>query len=395
MIQTATVQEDIDLTSATLSINEADVSIVDVNNDFDVGNENGAWKSVQKNQEVTLSEYKDESVRPMGTFYINDFSFSGNISKFELVDSIGLMDKYTFYDGRIYENERAESILKTIFAAAGITKYVIAKEVGDVRLSGFLGIQKCREALQRVCFACGAVADDSRSDTIRVFYPDRYVSSEVGTNRKFNGGTIISLDEYVSGVSVEYTKYTLEQSASEIYKDVLPVGETKITFSDPYQPESIAVSVGEVLEVKTNYLIIDMANAGQCTITGRKYAGSTFSYQKNVERIEAGEVENIKSFTGSTLYSADLMQEHAERLLNYYALRKKVSMRYLVDLEQAGKWVNIHSMFGNIATSLIESQSIDLTGGFIGTATCRGYSALITDLYYAGQELYAGEDVII
>lgn len=395
MIQTATVQEDIDLTSATLSINEADVSIVDVNNDFDVGNENGAWKSVQKNQEVTLSEYKDESVRPMGTFYINDFSFSGNISKFELVDSIGLMDKYTFYDGRIYENERAESILKTIFAAAGITKYVIAKEVGDVRLSGFLGIQKCREALQRVCFACGAVADDSRSDTIRVFYPDRYVSSEVGTNRKFNGGTIISLDEYVSGVSVEYTKYTLEQSASEIYKDVLPVGETKITFSDPYQPESIAVSVGEVLEVKTNYLIIDMANAGQCTITGRKYAGSTFSYQKNVERIEAGEVENIKSFTGSTLYSADLMQEHAERLLNYYALRKKVSMRYLVDLEQAGKWVNIHSMFGNIATSLVESQSIDLTGGFIGTATCRGYSALITDLYYAGQELYAGEDVII
>ncbi len=331
----------------------------------------------------------------MGTFYINDFSFSGNISKFELVDSIGLMDKYTFYDGRIYENERAESILKTIFAAAGITKYVIAKEVGDVRLSGFLGIQKCREALQRVCFACGAVADDSRSDTIRVFCPDRYVSSEVGTNRKFNGGTIISLDEYVSGVSVEYTKYTLEQSASEIYKDVLPVGETKITFSDPYQPESIAVSVGEVLEVKTNYLIIDMANAGQCTITGRKYAGSTFSYQKNVERIEAGEVENIKSFTGSTLYSADLMQEHAERLLNYYALRKKVSMRYLVDLEQAGKWVNIHSMFGNIATSLIESQSIDLTGGFIGTATCRGYSALITDLYYAGQELYAGEDVII
>lgn len=196
-------------------------------------------------------------------------------------------------------------------------------------------------------------------------------------------------------MSVEYTKYTLEQSASEIYKDVLPVGETKITFSDPYQPESIAVSVGEVLEVKTNYLIIDMANAGQCTITGRKYAGSTFSYQKNVERIEAGEVENIKSFTGSTLYSADLMQEHAERLLNYYALRKKVSMRYLVDLEQAGKWVNIHSMFGNIATSLIESQSIDLTGGFIGTATCRGYSALITDLYYAGQELYAGEDVII
>lgn len=76
----------------------------------------------------------------------------------------------------------------TIFAAwQALQSMSLLNEVGDVRLSGFLGIQKCREALQRVCFACGAVADDSRSDTIRVFYPDRYVSSEVGTNRKFNG----------------------------------------------------------------------------------------------------------------------------------------------------------------------------------------------------------------
>lgn len=395
MIQTATVQEDIDLTSETLSINEADISIVDANNDFDIGNEDGAWKSVQKNQEVTLTEFNDDKAIPMGTFFINDFSFSNNVAKFEVIDSVGLMDKYTFYDGKVYENVKADTILKSIFSAAGITKYSISEDVGNVLLSGYLGIQKCREALQKVCFACGAVADDSRSDTIRVFYPDRYVSSEVGTNRKFNGGTIISLDEYVSGVSVEYNRYTLETDASEIYKDVLPAGMTKITFSDPYQPASITSSAGELIEKKTNYLVIKMKEAGQCIITGKKYSATTFSYQKNVERMDSGEVENIKTFTGCTLYSASLMPEHAERILNYYSLRKKVNMRYMVELEQAGKWVNVHSVTGNIATSLIENQSIDLTGGFIGTAECRGYSALTTDWYYAGQELYAEGNVII
>ena len=395
IIQTATVQEDIDLTSETLSINEADISIVDANNDFDIGNEDGAWKSVQKNQEVTLTEFNDDKAIPMGTFFINDFSFSNNVAKFEVIDSVGLMDKYTFYDGKVYENVKADTILKSIFSAAGITKYSISEDVGNVLLSGYLGIQKCREALQKVCFACGAVADDSRSDTIRVFYPDRYVSSEVGTNRKFNGGTIISLDEYVSGVSVEYNRYTLETDASEIYKDVLPAGMTKITFSDPYQPASITSSAGELIEKKTNYLVIKMKEAGQCIITGKKYSATTFSYQKNVERMDSGEVENIKTFTGCTLYSASLMPEHAERMLNYYSLRKKVNMRYMVELEQAGKWVNVHSVTGNIATSLIENQSIDLTGGFIGTAECRGYSALTTDWYYAGQELYAEGNVII
>ena len=394
-VQSALVQEDIDMTSATLSINEADITIVDAENDFDIGNEDGAWKSIQKNQEVTLSEYMDGTFRKMGTFFVNDFSFSGNVAKFELIDSVGLLDKYTFYEGRIYVNVRADIILKSIFDAAGITKYEIAEDVGAVMLTGYLGIQNCRDALQKVCFACGAVADDSRSDTIRIYYPDRYVSSEVGTNRKLNGSTIISLDEYVSGVSVEYTRYALEDGASEIYKDVLPVGNTKIVFADPYQPESIVASMGELLVVKTNYLIIRVDAAGQCTITGKKYGSTSFSYQKSVEHIDAGETENIKTFTGCTLYSAAMMQKQAERLLNYYALRKKVDMRYLVDLEQSGKWVNIRSMYGGIATSLIESQNIDLSGGFIATANCRGYSELTTDLFYAGQELYAEGDVII
>ena len=272
MIQTAKVQEDIDVTSATLSINEADISIVDMNNDFDAENENGAWKSVQKTQEVTLSEFNNGNMIPMGAFFIDDFSFSKNIAKFKLIDVVGLLDKYTFYDGQVYNNVRAEVILNAIFATAGIKKYTIDEEVGNILLSGYLAIQTCRKALQQVCFACGAVADDSRSDTIKVYKPDRYVKSTVGTDRKFNGNTKVSLEKYISGVNIEMKNYALEEKNSDIYKKTLPAGDTKITFSSPYLPSSITASVGTLKEVKTNYLIINMPDAGQCHITGIKYA---------------------------------------------------------------------------------------------------------------------------
>lgn len=395
MIQTAKVQEDIDVTSATLSINEADISIVDTNNDFDAENENGAWKSVQKTQEVTLSEFKNGNMIPMGAFFINDFSFSKNIAKFKLVDVVGLLDKYTFYDGQVYNNVRAEVILNAIFVTAGIKKYVIDEEVGNTLLSGYLAIQTCRKALQQVCFACGAVADDSRSDTIKVYKPDRYVKSTVGTDRKFNGNTKVSLEKYISGVNIEMKNYALEEKTSDIYKKTLPAGDTKITFSSPYLPSSITASAGTLKEVKTNYLIINMPTAGQCQITGIKYANTTFSYEKRVDKIESGETENIKKYSGCTIYNADILPDIAAYLLDYHALRKKVGMKYLVDLEQVGNWANINSIGGKTSTTLIESQTLDLTGGFIATATCMGYSIVVTEDVFAGTELYTGGDVLI
>lgn len=395
MIQTAKLQEDIDVTSATLSINEADISIVDMNNDFDAENENGAWKSVQKTQEVTLSEHKDGNMIPMGAFFIDDFSFSKNIAKFKLIDVVGLLDKYTFYDGQVYNNVRAEVILNAIFATAGIKKYTIDEEVGSILLSGYLAIQTCRKALQQVCFACGAVADDSRSDKIKVYKPDRYVKSTVGTDRKFNGNTKVSLEKYISGVNIEMKNYALEEKTSDIYKKTLPTGDTKITFSSPYLPSSITASAGTLKEVKTNYLIINMTAAGQCQITGIKYANTTFSYEKSVDKIEAGETENIKKYSGCTIYNADILPDIADYLLGYHALRKKVEMKYLVDLEQVGNWANINSIGGKTSTTLIESQTLDLTGGFIATATCMGYSIVVTEDVFAGTELYTGGDVLI
>lgn len=395
MVQKANVQEEVDLTSATLSINTADISIVDTENDFDISNMNGAWKSVQKGQEVILTEYKNGEAIPAGTFFIDKSSFKDNVANFSLIDHIGLMDKYTFYAGEVYNNVPAGTILTSIFDCAGMENYHIDDAVYNILLSGYLGIQTCRAALQMVCFACGAMADDSRSDTVKVYKPDRYVKATVGIDRKFSGGTKVELDEYVSGVSIECNRYTLESEDSEICNGILAEGDTRIEFSGPYLPSSISVSAGAIKELKTNYIVVTMAESGECLISGRKYATSSFSYQKNVLLMAAGEVENVKKYGTCTLYNTELLPDNAQYLLNYHALRKKLTMKYLLSEERSGNWINVGDREGHTSTTIIEKQSLDLTGGFIAQATCRGYSIVVTEDYFTGTELYAGGGALL
>lgn len=68
MIKTAKIHEEINEISTTLSINTASISILDAKNDFDISNENGSWRSVQKTQEVTFTENKDGVDISVGTF---------------------------------------------------------------------------------------------------------------------------------------------------------------------------------------------------------------------------------------------------------------------------------------------------------------------------------------
>lgn len=395
VIKEAKVNEEIDITSSTLPINTADVSIVDETNDFDIGNEDGSWKSIQKSQEINLTEVIDGEEIACGTFFMNDWSFSGNVASFSLIDLLGLMDKYTFESGTIYSSIKAGVIIDAIFASCGITKYTVEEEVYNTILSGYLAIQTCREALQMVVFACGAVADCSRSDTVKIYKPDRYVSYTIGTDRKFYGNTSVELAEYVSGVAITCNKYSLESESSEIYNDVLSVGTTKIQFTEPYLASSISVSGGTLTEVKTNYVVVSMNTTGTCVITGRKYSKNEFTYQKNVDYIESGETENVKSFGTCTLYNASGLSDLAEWLLNYYKLRKVVKMKYIMQKERVGNWCNIRDTNGKTATTLIENQEVDLAGGFVSDAVCRGYSIVITENYYAGSDLYMGGDEII
>lgn len=394
LLMSVTVHEEVDETSDILSINTAEVKIHDERYDFDIANMDGAWRSIQRNQPFILTETKNGKEIPMGTYYIDDHKFSENTATFSLIDTIGRMDRITFRDGEIYIDVKAGKIMESIFAAANVDNYNIDTELYDIPLSGHLETQTCREALKMVCFAIGALADDSRSDTIRIYKPTRYVVSEVGPSRKMQGQTKMELDEYVNGVSITSANYTLQSDSQNIYDDNLPAGTSVIDFTAPCQPSSVSITGGILEKIKTNYAIVKMSSEGKCTITGKSYTKKTFKNSVS-ETVKAGEAENIKEYGVVTLYNSAQIADKLVSLFSYLKLRKKLSMEYFVDTEQSGNWINVKDINGNISTTLVESQDIDLTGGFISKATCRGYNIVVTNMYYTGSELYSGGDFLL
>lgn len=392
-LKTASVYEEIDLTSATLSINTAQIEIVDSANEFALSNETGLWKSLQKEQEIRIVEYINGSEVDCGTFFLDTWDSSESLIKFSLIDLIGVMDKTKFYGGTIYSNVKAGTIIDAVMASCGVKKYTVDKDVYDTKLSGWVGIQSHRAALQQVVFACGAVADCSRSDKIKIYRPDRHVSHTIGLDRKFMGAKI-TIDDYISSVSVAYKQYSLSSEVKEISKSVLPVGNIRIEFSEPYFAGSITVSSGTIKEVSTNYVIISMTVEAECVISGKKYEAVENSYTATVPLLEAGETAKDKSYSGCTLMDAGRAKKVADYILDYYQLRQIVDLRYINDGEGVGNWCDIASRDGHSMTG-ISSQTLDLSGGNLATAKCRGYSRTVTGFYFAGGELYAGEEGVI
>lgn len=393
LVKTAKVTESIDETMSQIAINTAEVTIIDEDNNFDIGNEDGEWKSVQKQQALVVTETQDGTVIPIGTYFMNKWTFSKNIAKFTLQDAIGIMDSYTFYGGDVYVDVKAGVILDAIFAACNITDYSIGTDVYDILLSGWIANQTCRKALQKVLFACGAVCDDSRTSTVRIYKPDRYIKYTVYPERKFYGKTAVLLDTYVSGVSISYAQYVLNSTIAQIYKGSLVAGDTRINFTQPYLASSITATNCTIKEVHTNYIVVTATEDCDTVISGQGYTATTFTYQKDVNYIDSGEIENVKKFSGNTLCCTSILPTVAKSLLDYFSLRKKLSMQYLAQAEQVGNWISVVDTDSNYSSTLIEKQTIDLTGGFISTATCRGYSAKVKSSNFTGQKLYTGRRI--
>lgn len=393
-IQTASITEELDTTSATIPVGTCDISVVDAAGEWDVTNKSGIWKSIQKSQHVSMTEEVGTSEVPCGKFYIDTWQSGSNVVSFSLIDRMGIMDKTKFYGGKIYTGETAGEVIDAIMADAGVTEYKVAEDVAAVQLYGHIPICTHREALQQVVFACGAVAGCDRQGYISIRMPDRSTTSTITTDRKFMG-TTVEMADYVSGISIAYKSYSLQAEASEIYNDTLPAGTTTMELSEPYMPESITAEGGTVVAAATNYVTVSMNEAGTCVIKGRKYESQDITYTARVAVKDAGEVENIQSYEGGTLFNAERAKEVAERMLNYYQLRQIVSIRYLMQNEVAGNWVEVQNTDGSYAVTGITQQTIDLTGGYIASATCRGYSTITVADYYAGMEIYAGERGLI
>jgi len=394
-IISATVTESLNTISEVLEINTCSLEILDEEGDFDPQNANGQWRALQRNQTVEVRESVDDMEIPCGTFYTNTWSWQDHILKLEAQDAVGFIDGINYYNGRVYEGQTAGSIIADIMQTAGVTQYVVDSVIASVPIYGHMPICTCRQALQAVCFAARACCDDSRSGTITITPRNRSVTKYIGAGQKIWGSVVGSRAVYTSGVTVACKRYTADTVNKQVFKGNLPAGVSRVQFSTPIVPGyTPTVSGGTLVSFATNYVFIRMASAGECIITARQYIAEDFAISITDDPLPAGEVENIKTFN-AMLYSTDV-GTLAEWLRSYYTWRHETSMKIIASTERVGEWCGIVAQDLTATAVIIETMTLDLTGGFLADITARGYLNTVGLPYFTGnKELITAEDIII
>lgn len=391
-IKSGKLINDTDPTSDKIKTDKLTFDFVDTEDEFNLGNADGLHRLFQKTQSMRPYEMVMGKQIVLGTFFLETFSTTKNVTKMSAVDYKGKLSYVDFTGGKIYNGELAGSVIDEIMAAAGVTDYEVDEETALTPLYGTLKIQTCQKALREVLFACGSIINTSHRTGIEIKKYDRKVTSMIGRNRKFS--TTYEVDKYVSDVSVKYKTWVVDENVSEITKGTYGVGIHVIQLSNP--ATNLTVNVGEILEQTPYYVVLNITEDSEVIISGQKYIGEELAVSSGLKTLKSGEVRNTKTFTG-TLLNFESAKRVADNILDYYQLQTIIKTRHLADEEKTGDWAEIENTVLDHANfvAAIESMSTDLTGGFITTTKCRGYFKEVIENYYAGEELVADDNVII
>lgn len=388
-IKTGKLINDTDPVSNTIKTDKLTFEFVDVDGEFDLGNDDGLHRVLQKTQRMYPYEVVLGKKIPLGTFFLDDNSTTKSLSKITAIDYKGILAKSDFKAGRIYNGDSAGDIIAEIMAAAGITEYTVDDETAATPLYGTLKIQTCQKALREVLFACGSVIKTSHIYGIEIQKASRSISGKITRSQKFS--TTIQTDTYVSDVSVKYKTWILDQNVSEITKGTYSAGTHEIQLTNP--AANMETNAGTITEQTPYYIVLQLDIDAEVVITGQKYTGTELSALARIEHIKAGEVRNAKTFSG-TLLDYKAAQRVASSILDYYQLRQIIKTKHLSDAEKVGDWMEIENAVEKRGgfTACIESMTTDLTGGFICAAKYRGYYKQI-DINYYCDEFYLDEDI--
>lgn len=392
-VKDGSLVEECQLIQDKIAINKLTFKLIDENDDFNLGNIKGKHQVLQAGQQALAYEQVDGSDILLGKFFLQSYKTDKNVTAITCTDYKGRLDEYNFKDGKVYNGELAGDVIDSIMQAAGGIEYTVTDEVRKCRVYGWLKIQTCRKALREVLFACGAVVDDSRSQSLDIYRTNRVITGTIARSRKFS--TVTTSNDYISDVSIKYPEYTLGTEDKQITKGTYEPGTYTIELSSPVDPDSVSINTGQINEVKNNYITFTVTGteAAEVILTGKQYSKEDITVTASVDKVEAGKSRATKSFT-CTILNAQQAEKRATEILDYYNLTLGIKAKYVSDGERPSQWAlveNADKAYGNYVAG-IEKLTTDLTGGFLSTAQLRGYYLLTVDSYYTG-ELYAGEEV--
>lgn len=301
------IVQEIDPTSRELATNTLD---------WDLSSKENVEYIFQFKQPVYV--YDDETL--YGVFYIDDSErYAQNFYEITCTDAIGVMAGDPFPDA-YYSGVNAYNLAVSI-----CTGYTVKMEesLKSKTVRGILKEKTRREALQQLCFAIGAVADTSGSESIKIFSLKTDSPREIGVNRIRTGG---SVDRVGIVTAVKLTAHSYSTSGS-----------------------------GDSVEIN----------------------GTTYYDTKSVTTITnpnatPSDKPNVIEISDATLISPSNVAEIAQRLYNQASRRNTHNLKFRLAGEQLGDYVRTTTPWGEIFTGHYTHGSVTLSGFALTDAEITG-----------------------
>lgn len=240
-------------------------------------------------------------------------------------------------------------------------------------------------------FSIGAVVDCSRGEIIRIVPAPQRASGLIGTDRRLQDGSKVTLLALVTAVSVTAHRYIPGEASEELYKDTLEPGTYRVTFDAPAVADSLAVRGAELSERGVNHCTLTVSKAAEVCVTGRKYSDSATVLRREASNLPSNAQGNEVSVPDATLVSPDRAAAVAARVLDYYAQRYEQTFRMVAGDEKLADRLIVESFGGEMVRGVVTKLEFDLTGGFLADAKIVGRKLSNNAAAYAGEEIHAGE----
>lgn len=392
-VRQAKVLEEVDLLSNEVRINTLDLTLFNKDGAFSILNPAGVFDVLQHKQRFTVWEdvradaAAEKVSHNMGTFYLSEWeNTSDTLASFSAVDAVGLLDSAP-HRGGVYDTTAADLVADILEGY----DYDLDPSLSERPVRGWLPIGTRRSALQQLAFVLGAVVDCSRGDKIRIYLPPTRPSSLITYQRKFLGSKV-ALKPLITGVIVTAHQYTLGNVTEELFKDELVSGAHEIQLQQPAC--CLEVTGAQMVEWDNNYAIVQVEEAGEVVITGRKYVETQTSIRQAARDIPANAKANELTVDSATLVDPAAAPAVAARVLDYYARRYEQTFDMLAGEEVLADMLVVQSFGGEMVRGCLESMEFDLSGGYRASVKVVGQRINTAATAYAG-EIRAGERSVI
>lgn len=271
----ASIEESLDEKMQRLKSNQITIKLGNMNNDYNKYNPDNKLQYLQEGQIIQAFSTAELSTGleqvPLGQFYLTSWGspttytaeFKGNDLLYKLNDM--------YYFSKMYTNATVQTIVDDLLSTySSSIDYVVADNIKDVQLTGYIPVISYREALQHITFASCGVCYVDRNGVLQIKRIDSSTSvvDTLGYDKKAPSQD--EQGERCNSVTVSYYTYNVGTS-QELYKGV--VSGTQIL---PFGTPASDISVSGTYTSYTTYAncIKIVGASGTITVTGKPYASS-------------------------------------------------------------------------------------------------------------------------